>query len=220
MAVKAVFLDFYGTLVHEDGPVVDAVLHDICAQADGITPGQALGCWWKYFASLLRQANEGPFRDQFTLAREAFRQTLAQFGAPGDADALCRRMIGHWSDPQLYGDSRAFLAGLPVPYYLVTNGDSVFLETAAARLDLHPAGLISSEQAKAYKPDPRIFRAALRQANAAPDEVLFIGDSLDTDIRAAHALGIGGVWLDRAGKGGAPDVRSAVSLRDITLPEL
>ena len=49
------------------------------------------------------------------------------------------------------------------------------------------------------KPDPRFFRHALAQLSLAPEEVLFIGDSLKLDIEPALDLGIRAVLIDRDG---------------------
>ena len=40
--IKAVFVDFYGTLVRENGPIVGEVLADICAAGEEKDPAPAL----------------------------------------------------------------------------------------------------------------------------------------------------------------------------------
>jgi putative hydrolase of the HAD superfamily len=54
--------------------------------------------------------------------------------------------------------------------------------------------LVFSSDARSIKPSPLIFQRALA---AFPREarVLFVGDSLERDIRPAHALGLGTVWI-------------------------
>ena len=52
----------------------------------------------------------------------------------------------------------------------------------------------------AAKPDPKIFKEALKQANVRADEAIHIGDSLEDDIRGAHLAGIRSIWLDRSGR--------------------
>jgi putative hydrolase of the HAD superfamily len=47
----------------------------------------------------------------------------------------------------------------------------------------------------AMKPDARIFRAALEPLGAAPEEALFVGDSLPRDMSGARALGMPHVFL-------------------------
>jgi FMN phosphatase YigB (HAD superfamily) len=61
-----------------------------------------------------------------------------------------------------------------------------------------------SEELGHYKPDPALFRAAMKQAGVDPDESLMVGDRLDNDIAPAAALGMATTWLRwpvRAAKG-------------------
>ncbi len=47
------------------------------------------------------------------------------------------------------------------------------------------------------KPHPEIFRWALEQAHAEPNEVIHVGDHLDADVQGALATGIEPVLIDR-----------------------
>lgn len=49
------------------------------------------------------------------------------------------------------------------------------------------------------KPDPRIFREALRHAGRRPEEALHVGDSYESDCLGAMKAGLRGVWLNRSG---------------------
>jgi putative hydrolase of the HAD superfamily len=50
--------------------------------------------------------------------------------------------------------------------------------------------LLTSEQAGAGKPDPRIFHLALRKAGAAVEDSLMIGDSAGNDMAGARRVGM------------------------------
>jgi putative hydrolase of the HAD superfamily len=66
------------------------------------------------------------------------------------------------------------------------------------QLESHFDSLLSSEQARSCKPDLAIFQEALRRADCAPEEALFVGDSLQQDIAGANRLGLQSVliWSD------------------------
>jgi len=51
------------------------------------------------------------------------------------------------------------------------------------------AVVVASAEAGVQKPDPRIFRLALEQANCEPEQAAMIGDRLDNDIFPANGLG-------------------------------
>ncbi len=75
--------------------------------------------------------------------------------------------------------------------------------------------MISSERARCYKPDPRIFREALRVLGLAPGEVLHVGDSLHADVRGAAAVGMRTAWVNRRGLRGDGGARPDHELRDL-----
>jgi putative hydrolase of the HAD superfamily len=85
------------------------------------------------------------------------------------------------------------------------------------RRDLEEMGVVerldvivfSSEVGK-RKPDPSIFRAALKPLGVSPEETLFVGDRLYEDVRGAGELGmttVQALWFraDAHPEGGEPD---------------
>lgn len=49
------------------------------------------------------------------------------------------------------------------------------------------------------KPDCRIYQLVLSQLGVKPEVTWNIGDSLETDIRGAQAVGIKACWINRGG---------------------
>jgi len=84
----------------------------------------------------------------------------------------------------------------------------------AARLDV----IVTSSDAGVSKPDPGIFREALRRAGVPPGEAIFVGDQYQVDIIGARAAGMAAVLLDRTGYYVAitdcPRIRSLYELYD------
>jgi len=60
---------------------------------------------------------------------------------------------------------------------------------------------VGSEEAGMEKPHPAIFTAALKQAGAAPQEVVHVGDQIRSDVMGAQAVGMHAVLIDRTGYG-------------------
>ena len=58
---------------------------------------------------------------------------------------------------------------------------------------------VTSSEAGADKPDPRIFQVALAKAGAGPQEAMHVGDQPASDVHGALAAGIAPVLLDRDG---------------------
>jgi putative hydrolase of the HAD superfamily len=65
---------------------------------------------------------------------------------------------------------------------------------------------VSSESARCYKPDPRIFHEALSELGVAPEEALYVGDSQDDDIVGAKRAGMQVAWINRTGQTLKPGV--------------
>jgi putative hydrolase of the HAD superfamily len=63
-------------------------------------------------------------------------------------------------------------------------------------------GAISSAEARAAKPDPAIFSAALALVGGSARDAFMVGDSVATDVAGAQAAGIAPVLVARAGREG------------------
>ena len=61
--------------------------------------------------------------------------------------------------------------------------------------------IVASFEAGVKKPDPRIFKMALAQAQCLPENAVMTGDRLDNDIYPAKKLGMSTIWI-RQGWGG------------------
>jgi putative hydrolase of the HAD superfamily len=61
----------------------------------------------------------------------------------------------------------------------------------------HVEFAVTSGDVGAEKPDPRIFRAALERAGTEPSSAMMVGDSVSSDLRAAEAVGMSAVLMDR-----------------------
>jgi HAD superfamily hydrolase (TIGR01509 family) len=57
----------------------------------------------------------------------------------------------------------------------------------------------SSEEAQSCKPDQRFFQLALKKSGLTPDQVVFVGDSLEQDIQGAHTAGMTTVLITESG---------------------
>ena len=65
----------------------------------------------------------------------------------------------------------------------------------SARLDI----VVTSQEAGFTKPQPEIFRYALKQAGVQPAEAVYIGDQYQVDIIGAKSADMKGILLDRDG---------------------
>ncbi len=121
-----------------------------------------------------------------------------------DFDAWFEALYVRFGDPKvwrLYDDVEPALVELRGAGYrlgIVSNWDSRLRGICIGLgLDRLLDFMVISAEAGVRKPDARIFREALRQAGARPDEAVHVGDLPDEDVRGAREAGLRAVLLDR-----------------------
>jgi FMN phosphatase YigB (HAD superfamily) len=95
---------------------------------------------------------------------------------------------------------REALAAITLPLAVWANtreGDERHVRAWLTRAGLDGVftWVITSADAGARKPSSRFFDYALARCGCAPDDVLFVGNQLNTDVAGANAAGIRSVWL-------------------------
>ncbi|WP_112180469.1 MULTISPECIES: HAD family hydrolase [Paraliobacillus] len=198
MSIKALFLDFYGTVVHEDGEVI----LNICNQIKENSKTEATlteigGFWWKEFSKLFEESYGETFKTQRVLETISLKNTLSHFGSTLDDKALSELMFNHWMKPSIFEDSLKFFEYNTIPIYVLSNIDTFDIKTAIEFHKLKVNGLVTSEDVNSYKPRPEMFQKALKLSNLSKNEVIHIGDSLSSDVNGAMKIGIKSVWINR-----------------------
>ena len=86
---------------------------------------------------------------------------------------------------------------------VVTSGPEYQrLKLKLTGLDKYFDVVVTREDVKAVKPEPRIFLYALERLGVKPEEALYVGDSLGQDVYGAKHLGMTAVWINRDGSEG------------------
>ena len=62
--------------------------------------------------------------------------------------------------------------------------------------------IVTRDDVKAIKPEPRIFLHALEKLGVEPGEAVYVGDSLTQDVYGAKHVGMTAVWINRDGSHG------------------
>jgi len=163
------------------------------ATADGLgSPGGML-------ALRAQVAAERPdwAHDLSAIRLETIRRALRLHGDdPALAEAAFEVFFEARHQVTLYEDVRPALARLARRYRLVavSNGNA---EIARVGLGEFFAGSVSARKHGVAKPDPSIFLAACAAANAAPHQVMHLGDDPLLDIDGALAAGLQAGWICR-----------------------
>ena len=198
--IRAFFLDFYGTVVHEDGEIIKKITQIIYDTGKVVNKSEIGAFWWDDFQSMFTNSYGESFETQRVLEKKSLEHTLAKFSSTADADELSNYMFEHWMKPPIFEESKSFFTSSPIPIYIVSNIDTADVLKAIEYHNLTPAGVFTSEDAKAYKPRKELFELALRSTGMNADEVIHIGDSISSDVKGASSVNINALWLNRFGK--------------------
>ena len=217
--IKGIFIDFYGTVVYEDGEIVSKISQKIYETGNAESVSQIDAYWWNRFKSLFENSYGENFQTQRELETKSLIDTIRHFKSPLDGLSLSEEMFEYWVKPPIFEESKQFFRECPVPIYIVSNIDRADILAAVEYHGLHPRDVFTSEDAKSYKPRKELFELALNKAELIADEVLHIGDSLSSDVKGASLAGINPIWVNRNGKA-IPDKVTAVSNLLEVLPYL
>lgn len=132
----------------------------------------------------------------------AFKCTIEYVG--GNDDGLAAELnalyLKHrFEDIGLYADVLPTLDALSPRYLLglLSNGNGY---PERCGLPDRFAFVVFSQDVGFEKPDKRIFQAACSKAGCRPEELMHVGDSLESDVQGAKGIEALSVWLNRNGK--------------------
>ncbi|GIP33454.1 HAD family hydrolase [Paenibacillus sp. J2TS4] len=198
---KAVFLDFYGTLVHEDDVFIEEICRKIMTSTPTQTTTKAIGrYWWDSFSKTFQSSYGGNFKTQREIELGALEDTIAYYKSSENPIELSEILYDHWQAPQLFDDTNLFLESISIPQVILSNIDRNDIQSAMNHNALSFDHVITSEDVKSYKPRPEMFQEALAAYNLKPIEVLHVGDSLTSDVTGAQNVGIKAAWINRKNK--------------------
>ena len=193
---RAVLLDVYGTLVRDDG-AWEAEVAALVAGLAGVDPAAVAREWTTRIWAMADDAHGDRFRTLADLNARSLAATVAHFGVRVDAGQICRQREESGERPPLFADSRPFLAAVGRPVCLVSDADRDSLRAVLDHHGITVAAVVTSEDARAYKPRPEPFRLALRRLGLTAADVIHVGDSPVADIAGAAGLGIDTAFVRR-----------------------
>ena len=195
--VKAVFIDYMGTMVDERSPEMAEIVKRFCKNSSLRDPREAQ----KFILDTRRRYESESYLDAYLTEDEIAEKIISDaktlVGLVDDSSAIIELLHSYWINAPVFPDARGFFEKCPVPLYILTTTGLTYMEQALQRNGLKAAGVVGGDAVRAYKPHREIFDEALRLSGCAAKDVLHIGDSFDTDIVGARSAGIRPVLLLR-----------------------
>jgi putative hydrolase of the HAD superfamily len=226
--VRAVFFDLDDTLCNYMQAADAArrwVFHLVSGEYQGLTADDLIEAWLDEFDKLLPEVRaDGPWRSQYLVSgrptrTELMRRVLRRLEI--EDQHLAGRMSEAYNHErvarlELLPGAEEALASLGdrVPLGVITNGPADTQREEIAKLGIghrFQTTLIEGEFGIG-KPHPAIFRAAADSIPVRLEEAMFVGNSLEQDVRGARRAGLQTCWI--AAGGGDPREADCV-VRDL-----
>jgi 2-haloacid dehalogenase len=104
---------------------------------------------------------------------------------------------------------------------VITNCDDDLFAASEARLGTTFDWVVTAQQARRYKPNPRGFELAFERIGLPPKRILHVAQSLFHDHVTAKRLGLSTVWVNRRHDRAGPGATLRADARpDLVVPDM
>ncbi|MGT2509571.1 haloacid dehalogenase type II [Cupriavidus basilensis] len=205
-------LDVYGTLIDWERGISEALIPIVRRRGIESSDEEMLERYARHEAAL----EAGPYMTYREILEEALRRISADLGfTPTEYELESfSHSVADWP---AFPDSREALVALQKRFRLavITNGDDEFFSLSNKRLQIDFDFVVTSQQARSYKPSLNNFHVALGRIGVPRSDILHVAQSLYHDHVPARSLGLQTVWINRRrGKPGFGAVPQAQSVTD------
>ena len=207
--IKAVVFDVFETLAYNNQQLWIEAFKDICRQQNLQVDVAVLWREWKSFEMRFRgerlnleePEKSPPFISYEEAWHDCFLQAFSKLGLEGDPKSAARCCVLAMGHHELYPDAVEVLLRIQRRWKtgILSNADDDFLGPVLGRLGLKFDVVLSSEEARCYKPMPSLFLQVIERLGVAPHEVVYVGDNQFDDVKGAKGVGMRAVWLNRRG---------------------
>lgn len=213
--LKAVFLDYTGTIMQEQNSYALKMAQEIASQSSLKDISEIIKIWW----TLIKEMEEASYLDTYLTEDQIVEKALdvleKKYDYCGNRKEFIRLAHCFWSESPAFEDVKGFFEQCPLPIYIITNNGAEYVNVFLRNNDLRCAGIVCGDMVRAYKPHKELFERALMTIGCAPDEVVHIGDSVVSDIKGAQNIGICPILLDRKGKTISDEFLTITSLTEV-----
>ena len=202
--ITTVIFDMYETLVENHHDQWRATFKQIIHQQGLNVDPETLWQTWLARERVFREsrtAPEGKFQTYFQGWHDSFAEGFQELSLAGDPVEACNKSIEDLSQRPAFPETKEALDVVQrvCRTALLSNADEGYLRPNLKLLGVEFEQVLSSEEARSYKPQPGLFLEMLRRLAVAPDQCLYVGDRQLEDVTGASGVGMGTVWLNRIG---------------------
>jgi len=155
----------------------------------------------KDFGEIHTQLRAGPYRPYTELLRLALERTMTKWEIPGVPKAqeeflrIIRAIPPYPDVVPVLKDLKKDASRLAI----ISNTEDELIAETVRGLQVQ-FEVITAQQARAYKPDHRLFAFAFERLGVSSADVLHVGAGYATDIVPSFELGLSRIWINRRGE--------------------
>jgi len=227
--IRGVLFDYGDTLIRkrDAGTILREILADLRCEVDSRKLSRGFGAFAERWD---RRYKDFPRGRRWTeeIRVDCDRASLRAIGFKKNLDTLAREVTRRWYSYErrvLFRDVKPTLRVLKrmelrlgIVSQNPMTGRRLRREVRALGIAEYFRIIMTSEDTKYDKPDPRLFEEASKRIRLEPAELCFVGNSYANDVLGARSAGIAPVLLDRERREESRDCLVITSL--LSLPSL
>ena len=220
-AITTVIFDMFNTIAQDGTDLWRQTFASIIEEQKLETTPEELRHAWDYGAGNFRDRRTTPgaaFESYLDGWAHAFAAAFEELNLKGDARAASQKSIDDLGTRPLYPEAVEALSTLSRTHRLavISNADDDYLNPVVGRIPVSMGTVISSEALRCYKPDRRLFDAAVSRLEVQPSECAYVGDRQFEDVMGSRTVGMTAIWINRAGRPADPDLPTPdAEIRDL-----
>ncbi|MCI4347840.1 MAG: HAD family hydrolase, partial [Thermoplasmata archaeon] len=195
--IKGLTLDAYGALLEGGPDRVPSALSRLLQDRGTPLDRNVLGELWRN--RLRKHLRSEPFLTFREVHRRAFKEVFKTMGIGSDVEAYVESTFEEYRTARAYPDVLTAVRDLEqeVPIAVVSNMDTSALLAALLANHLSFTFVVTSDEEQRYKPDPALFRRAVRYLGLPAEHVLHVGNMYAEDIIGASSAGMRSLLIQR-----------------------
>ena len=213
--IKAVFLDYTGTIMREQNRYSLEMARLIAENSSLKDISEIFRIWWGMIKQLEDASYGEAYLTEDEIANRALDRLEGEYGYCGGHEAFMELAHLFWSKSPAFEDVKDFFERCPCPIYIITNNGAEYVNVFLQDNGLRCAGVVCGDMVRAYKPHEELFRKALEIGGLSAGEVIHVGDSVVSDGKGARQAGIFSVLLDRERTEERTDYLTVSSLTEV-----
>ena len=198
--MQAVIFDAFGTLFDVGtGGSAKTVISNIRSCGKFVDEEKFAEEWKAFY--IANTSENSVFRTEREIFASRIEMFYSRYGIDRNAAADSDLIIRGAYERKAFPEVKEVIKSLRKKYkvFIASNTDNDVLDKVMTRNNVNVDKVYMSENLKCYKPNPNFFRQILDDSGFAPQEVLFVGDSVRDDIIGPKSAGIKSVLVCRSG---------------------